>query len=126
MKTPTLDDLDRDELLQLVRSHCFLRPRDLVWAQWEVATARAQAAREEAGRMFDRIRPAAEELDAALIVARTVQGPIKKVEAASANLRAAIAAHETLRAAQDKIFAKAERLARRADRLYALHEELSR
>ena len=46
--TPTtikLDDLTRDELLELIaRTNPFVRPRDLLRARWEVAVRKSQAA----------------------------------------------------------------------------------
>lgn len=46
--TPTpikLDDLNRDELLELIsRVYLFVRPRDLLSARWEVACRKSDAA----------------------------------------------------------------------------------
>ena len=40
-----LEDLDRDELLVLIRQAWFtIRPRDLLYARWKVAAERARAA----------------------------------------------------------------------------------
>lgn len=128
-KPITLEDLDRDELLQLLRGRlCFgIRERDIVWAQWEVACARAAAARDEALAMYEEVRPlrAAQVEAAQALAAVSIEGHKRWLRLSKAFLRADAALREA-EARQDKLMAKADRFERREERLYQLHGELPR
>lgn len=127
-KATTLDDLDRDELLQLIRQGAlfFLTERDLVWAQWQVACRRAGVLRDKASAMHDTIkslidawRDAIREQDAAHAAT-----DIKKLNRALRRREQTYAAYQDAQRQADRMYAKAEREERRADRLYARHQEL--
>jgi len=132
-KPTTLDDLDREELLQLIRDSLKWQvvgysERDLVWAQWQVATRRALALREQAAALSDTVIPLAGEWDAA-IRARDEAGVAMNMKALDKALKRcdrASAAYKAAATEQDNIYAKADRHARRAERLYALCQELPR
>lgn len=125
-KPTTLEDLDRDELLQLLRRrHFWIRERDMVWAQWEVACARASALRDQALAMYDEIKQLRTvQQDAAQALSQASTEDSKRWLRLSAAFRRADAALREAEVRQDKVFAKADRFQRREERLYQLHQEL--
>ncbi|MDA8230366.1 MAG: hypothetical protein M0006_03415 [Magnetospirillum sp.] len=123
----TLDDLDRDELIQLARVYPLVDESALIWAQWRVALDRAMTARDQAFDLYGRIviaegaeAVARDAYHGALLALR----PQRTLDKAKAALRAAEAACEALRTQRDRLYGKADRLERRADRLLARHKEL--
>lgn len=130
-KPTTLDDLDRDELLQFIRygsGRLFLiRERDLVWAQWEVAGKRAAALRDQALAMYEEIKPLrAAQIAAAEALSKTSITESKRYMRLSKAFREADAALKAAEERQDKLWAQAGRLDRKEERLYQLHSELPR
>ncbi|MBI2235403.1 MAG: hypothetical protein HYU60_00335 [Magnetospirillum sp.] len=131
-KPVTLDDLDRDELLQLIRGGLprgfGYSERDLVWAQWEVACRRAHEMRELEITKGVAIIPLATDLDATIRERNAAHalGDLKEMQKAAEVFERAWAAYKAASDEKDKLYAKVERFERRADRLYKLHQELSR
>jgi len=125
----TIDDLDRDELLNLLHRIGLWRPADLVWAQWEVASHRWQAAWAEYMRLGDVAHEAVMASIAATdALATAARDPAANIKTLARLRRASIAAStvaEQARDREDRARAKANRLARRQEALYALHRELS-
>ena len=123
-KTITLDDLDRDELLQLVRSSgiFLIAKSDLVWAQWEVATRREKEIRDRVFAMYEANRPLLEAyMDAMSAMSKA---PVEKLKGALKQFDRANAAYKAAVAQQEKLDAKADGYRRRADRLYKIHQDL--
>ncbi|MEW5726309.1 MAG: hypothetical protein AB1918_00645 [Pseudomonadota bacterium] len=127
-KPVTLEDLDRDELLQLVRYNMLWRESDLVWAQWEAACARLKPLRDRHLAMFDALAPLSRAFDDALEALRAVQmqGDYRKVAGALRRLDRARTAYDAKKAEQDKLERQIDRLDKRKDGLYALYQELVR
>lgn len=130
-KPTTLEDLDRDELLQLIRhgsGRLFLiRERDLVWAQWEVAGKRAAVLRDQHSAMYEEIKPLrAAYFAAAEALSRAPNTDSKRILRLSKALRDAESALRAAEERQDKLWAQAGRLERREEKLYQRHSELPR
>ena len=130
----TLDDLDRDELLQLIRRHTslLLHPADLVWARWMVACDRCEMFRKQAMELRDQLTTAMEDLsrDQGSYYEILLAPFDRKSERA---LRRARLAYEAAQKAYDRIYEEQKRLNRKGDRmskladqLYLLHEEMTR
>lgn len=127
----TLDDLDRDELLNLVRHTGLLwRPADLVWAQWEVASDRWNAAWDEYRRLGAEVHEAVvasiAATNALVAAACDPDGSIKTVSRLRRAAQAASTLVDQARDREDRARAKAARLGRRREAAYALYQELSR
>jgi len=124
----TLDDLDRDELLHLVRNLGPWPEAALIWAQWLAACDRRRLAWDAYQQAFDAAREAFDAwLDAgqahgaalhALASTRTLDRLSRAYNAAD---RRRIDAD----AAQRRAKAKVDRAARREDALYARYQELT-
>jgi hypothetical protein len=126
-KPTTLEDLDRDELLRFARSRFWgWMERELVWAQWEVATERAQRASKAVTAFYDQLNVSAKAVDDAMRATHEgrASGEFKKWERARRNWAKLRANYLRLQDERDKLEAKVARLDRRADRLYQLHQEL--
>jgi hypothetical protein len=126
-KPVTPADLDREELLQLVRDIALVRETDLIWAQWQVLTSRARKLGMEAIALCTPIsdgiiaRSAAHD---AYVAAMMAYKPVAVVARAKKALREAEIAVEGIEAKQKRLFARERSLGRRADRLLARHKEL--
>jgi len=119
-RLPTLADLDRDELLRFAECHAFaFRARDLIWVQWEVACRRRHAAYEDVLALADELIRLARAVDLA-------QDAVRANPTTAKQFFAAHAAYEEVTAREGKLRAKADRLDRRANRLYALYQSLPR
>jgi hypothetical protein len=122
-----LDDLDRDELLHLMRRRLW-RQSDLVWAQWEAACDRWEAAWDEYMRLG---RATAEAYGASITATNALteacRNPARDLKALDRLSRAAAVAAdvtEQARAREGRAKAKADRIDRRKERLLALHKEM--
>jgi hypothetical protein len=125
----TLDDLDRDELLRLIRGGLLFRcsEADLIWAQWEVAGDRWQAA----WAAYRQASMAAHDALKALVAANIAFGDALRGLASARKLaslsRATKAAGRRVietSAAEARAKAKADRIRRRQDALLARHDAL--
>lgn len=111
-KETTLEDLSREELLDLIRMRAFrLTERDLVFVQWGSAIRRAKAAWDAVISSFEVTRPLAEAVD----LAKTASAKID-----------ALAAYRAANEEREKAERRAERLERQADALYQRLQELPR
>lgn len=124
-KSVTLDDLDRDALLSLAQSRGFWLESDLVWAQWEVASARALKAQDAVTAFVGQIGPAAKAFDDAH-KEFDPQSSVQKMGLALKKIETARAEYRRVEAEYSRLSAKADRWLRRANRLYRLYEELPR
>jgi hypothetical protein len=124
----TLDDLDRDELLRLIRDGIILwSEADLIWAQWRVACDRWQAAWTAYGQA---VKTTSEARDTAIAAGVAFGDALRALASARklATLRRAhrvaeqrlIAAH----AAEVRAKAKADRIERRQQALLARHKAM--
>lgn len=132
-KITTIDDLDRDELLQLIRGvhkRHFIGffEKDLVWARWEVASARTVRFLDEASSLYDQISSARNEVlakekayRAALLSAMRSPRTVAKIRKAYA---VACAALDEIEERQRRLHDKSDRQRRLADQLYAQYERM--
>lgn len=99
-------DLTHAELVALLEDQLLLiRPSDLVWAQWKVASADYLAAGEAESRAFN------------------AEWEAHRVWREKGNSKT-LAAHEAAQAKHKRAAAAMERLKRKEDALYALHQQL--
>ena len=99
-------DLTHAELVALLEDQLLLiRPRDLVWAQWKVASADYIAASEAEAEAWSAER-------------RAFDAHLAKLNSKT------LAAREAAQAKCKRAAATMKRLKRKADALYALHEQL--
>jgi len=124
----TLDDLDRDELLQLARRHILWRPADLIWAQWEAACDRWHVAWDEYMRLGETTRKAEmASITATNALAEACRNPACDGKTLNRLIRAsdlACDAAKQARAREDRARAKADRIARRQEALLTQHKEM--
>ncbi|MBI3445616.1 MAG: hypothetical protein HY055_09710 [Magnetospirillum sp.] len=131
-KPTTLDDLDRDELLELIRNG-FPRTgygyseRDLVSAQCDVAHSRLMAALDQVAAMNRSMIPLAVTVDETTtkILAARDKSDLPALKRALRLQDKALAAYRTKQAEEKKLDARAEKLRRRSDRLFTLWKDLS-
>jgi len=125
----TLDDLDRDELLHLVRHIGLWRPADLVMAQRDAARDRWRVAWDEYMRLGDAAHEAAmASVAATKALVDACRDPAGDMKAVCRLRRAAVAASAAAgqaRDREDRAKAKAERIDRRRAALRALYQELT-
>lgn len=101
----TYQDLDRDELLALLdRRPLFARQSDLLWAKWEVASARALQASRDYSATFG------------------AEGKAILAYRQKPNSRT-LAAWEATAAASKRAGRRTDRLRSQADQLYQRHEK---
>ncbi len=126
-KPVTLDDLDREELLQLARDTLFVREMDLIWAQWQVLVRRRRQVGQQAIALYtpiaDAIAARGAASDAYGASLRAYKSPTIIARANKA-LREAELALDALEVKQKRLFDRERSMDRRADQLLALHKEM--
>jgi hypothetical protein len=127
-----LDDLDRDELMQILRDHLGIleaiptgrlfvpTQRDVGWARWQVASRRAGAASEKAFAEGRKLAPLAEAVDCSWRTWHEAveAGRLPAADKAMRRFRRAREAYEAADAVRRRLETRADRLRRQADRLY--------
>jgi hypothetical protein len=135
-KPTIVEDLDRDELLVLLRNSCALfaiKERDLVKAQWLIAGDRERIWREQAlaksrevVALAGRLDAAREKINAAAATFTPTRDGADEFAKVGGLLARAWSAYTSASRELDALEARAARYERRADRLWQKLEEMSR
>lgn len=118
-----LEDLDREELLQLLRNVMPLRvrgPSEFLWVKWTVACRRADAALDAISAQSRATSDLLKPWDAADRACREAlaSGKYALIKKATLQLEKASAAYHAARDEEKRLEAKWDRLCRQRDRLY--------